>query len=98
MKLGRGVARIEVEEDATPALGKALFALTRGRRVEKRRYAVSDGARTWEIDDFTDRALVLAEVEFPDANAEVEFPAWLAPYVVREVTDDAAFTNWKLAR
>lgn len=98
VKLGRGVARIEVEEDATPALGKALFALTRGRRVEKKRYSVSDGARTWEIDDFTDRTLVLAEVEFPDANAEVEFPAWLAPYVVREVTDDAAFTNWKLAR
>ncbi len=98
VKLGRGSARIEVEEPASARLGTALFALTKGARVEKKRYAVTDGARTWEIDEFTDRELVLAEVEFPDANTAVEFPAWLAPWIVREVTDDIAFTNWKLAR
>ncbi len=98
VKLGRGLARIEVEEAATPALGKALFALTKGKRVEKKRYAVADGELTWEIDDFTDRTLVLAEVEFPNAETTAEFPAWLAPYVVRDVTDETAFTNWKLAR
>ena len=98
VKLGRGAARIEVEEPVSARLGTALFALTKGARVGKKRYAVTDGALTWEIDEFTDRDLVLAEVEFPDANTTVEFPVWLAPWIVREVTDDIAFTNWKLAR
>jgi CHAD domain-containing protein/CYTH domain-containing protein len=98
VKLGRGVARIEVEEQTSPTVGKALFALTRGARVTKRRYAITDGALVWEVDEFTDRELVLLEVELPDAFATVELPAWLTPWVVREVTDDVAFTNWKLAR
>ncbi len=98
VKLGRGIARIEVEEETTAALGKALFALTDGRRVSKRRYAVTEGALVWEIDEFTDRDLFLAEVELPDATTTVELPGWLAQWVVREVTDESSFTNWKLAR
>ena len=98
VKLGRGISRIEVEEPATAALGEALFALTRGKRVAKLRYAVTDGALTWEIDEFTDRALVLAEVELPREDTVVELPVWLAPYVVREVTNEREFTNWQLAR
>jgi CYTH domain-containing protein len=98
VKLGEGMSRIEIEEAATPSLGTALFALTLGKRVEKRRYAVRDGELTWEIDDFTDRDLVLAEVELPSEATPVEIPAWLAPCVVREVTGERAFTNWQLAR
>ncbi len=98
IKFGRGLSRIEIEEETSPELGAALFALTDGMRVEKRRYAVSDGELTWEIDDFTDRALVLAEVELPSEETIAEPPVWLAPYIVREVTGELAFTNWKLAR
>ncbi|MDZ7632795.1 MAG: CHAD domain-containing protein [Gemmatimonadaceae bacterium] len=98
VKLGRGMARIEVEERTTAALGRALYALTRGRRVTKRRFDVPDGELTWEIDDFTDRDLVLAEIEFAEGEGDVQVPAWLAPWIVREVTDDVDFTNWKLAR
>lgn len=98
VKLGSGISRIEVEEETTPELGQALFALTAGRRVTKRRYAVDDGALTWEIDEFTDRELVLAELELPSADTAVSIPAWLAPWVVREVTGNRDFTNWQLAR
>jgi CYTH domain-containing protein len=98
VKLGRGMARIEIEEETSAPLGETLFALTEGSRVEKRRYSVQDGMHTWEIDDFTDRALVLAEVELEREDDVVELPVWLAPYVVREVTGEKAFTNWKLAR
>jgi CYTH domain-containing protein len=98
VKLGRGIARIEVEEPASPELGEALFALTGGRRVSKRRYTVSEGPWHWEIDEFADRPLVLAELELPDAETIVTLPDWLAPYVVREVTDESGFTNWQLAR
>ena len=98
VKLGAGAVRTEVEEETTPELFAALWRLTRGRRVRKRRHVVADGARTWEIDRFLDRDLVLAEIELESADAPVAFPAWLAPYVVREVTDDGAYTNARLAR
>ena len=98
VKLGRGISRIEVEESATPAIGAALFALTEGRRVRKRRYTVPDGTSRWEIDEFTDRALVVAELELPTADTPVSIPDWLAPWIVREVTGEKEFTNWQLAR
>ena len=98
VKVGRGISRIEIEEAASATVGTALFALTDGKRVEKRRYTVDDGDLSWEIDEFTDRELVLAECELPDAAAVVTPPVWLAPYIVREVTDETSFTNWKLAR
>lgn len=98
VKLGSGVARVEVEEACDRALFDALWPLTRERRVRKRRYRVPEGALVWEIDAFTDRALVLAEVELPATDAEVVVPSWLAPYVVREVTDEGAYVNANLAR
>ena len=52
---------------------------------------------TWEIDEFPDRNLVMAEVELPSPSTEVTAPDWLRPHVVREVTDDPAYTNYRLA-
>jgi CYTH domain-containing protein len=59
---------------------------------------VQDGDLTWEIDEFLDRDLVLAEVELsPGEPTDVELPAWLRPHVEREVTGDEAYSNFKLA-
>lgn len=98
VKDGTGVARLELEEETDAALFAALWPLTAGRRVSKERHAVPDGALVWEVDRFTDRELVLAEVELTDARVRPVPPAWLAPYVVREVTGEDAFVNAKLAR
>lgn len=98
MKLGSGVARTEVEEECGAELFETLWPLTEGRRVTKRRYVVDDGALTWEIDEFTDRDLVLAEVELPSAEVVPDLPSWLAPAVVREVTGEAEYVNANLAR
>jgi CHAD domain-containing protein/CYTH domain-containing protein len=97
VKLGAGIARIEVEEETTPEIFDALWALTAGRRLSKRRHLVTDGALTWEIDDFDGRDLVLAEVELESEAAEVTIPDWLAPHVVREVTGEDAYVNVNLA-
>ena len=59
---------------------------------------VPDGALTWEIDEFADRKLVLAEVELPVEDAGVEIPKWLRPLLVREVTDEEEFQNARRAR
>lgn len=98
VKAGKGVRRIELEESCDGRIFEALWALTDGCRVQKVRFAVPDGDRIWEIDAFTDRELFLAEVELPTEDAEVVFPEWLAPLVVREVTDDGSYTNRRLAR
>jgi CYTH domain-containing protein len=98
LKTGRGVTRVEVEEEAPAALFEALWPLTEGLRVFKRRHVIPDAGHVWELDEFTDRELVLAEVELTSADEPVTPPPWLAPYVVRDVTDEDAYVNRNLAR
>lgn len=98
LKLGSGLKRIEVEEDVERGLFDALWPLTEGCRIRKRRYVVDDGDRVWEIDDFEDRSLVLAEIELPHESTAVELPGWLEPYVVRDVTGESEYVNLNLAR
>lgn len=98
VKLGRGIQRTEIEERTAPALFERLWPLTEGRRVLKRRYVVEDEGRKWEIDEFLDRPLYLAEVELPSPDATVSLPRWLARAVEREVTGEDAFVNVNLAR
>jgi len=98
VKLGEGVLRTELEEETTEVVFEALWALTEGCRVRKRRHVVVDGAYTWEIDEFLDRDLWLAEVELSDPAEEAALPEWLAPHVVRDVTGVKKYVNLRLAR
>jgi CYTH domain-containing protein len=98
VKLGPSQARVEVEELAAPPLFDAMWPLTRPARITKDRYAVLDGAHTWEIDVFAGRDLVLAEVELGSEDETVTIPAWLAPYVEREVTSEPQYLNSNLAQ
>jgi adenylate cyclase len=101
VKVGRGVRRTESERTISADEFRRYWPHTEGRRLRKTRYRAR-GAETaaslvWEIDAFDDRDLVLAEVELPSPEAEVAFPAWLRPHVVREVTDDPSYRNYALA-
>jgi CHAD domain-containing protein/CYTH domain-containing protein len=96
VKLGRGIRRTEVEEETTREVFLHLWKLTGARRIHKRRFQVAEGDLVWEIDQFLDRDLFLAEVELP-GEIEPPIPEWLAPCVVREVTDDPRHVNWALA-
>ena len=98
VKHGQGLTRLEVQEAASPELFQALWPLTEGRRLTKRRYTVPDEDLEWEIDEFTDRDLVLAEVELPAPDTPVDPPEWLVPYVEREVTGEPDYLNVNLAR
>lgn len=95
---GVGAGRLEVEEEVTAPVFDHLWPLTEGRRVLKRRHKIHHHGLTWEIDDFADRELVLAEVEVPFEDSPVEPPEWLKPYVVREVTGEDEFSNLQLAK
>jgi CYTH domain-containing protein len=97
VKEGSGLMRLEIEEAVTPDEFAQFWPLTEGRRLRKRRYRIADGNLTWEIDEFLDRDLVLAEVELPGPMIDVQIPEWLRPHVDREVTEDSAYTNLRLA-
>ncbi|MDP1858435.1 MAG: CHAD domain-containing protein [Gemmatimonadaceae bacterium] len=98
VKVGTGMVRTEIEEECSRELFDALWPHTDGKRVTKRRHVVPNGPLNWEIDEFTDRNLVLAEIELPSADALPDFPSWLVPFVEREVTGDAEYVNANLAR
>jgi len=98
VKAGAGLVRVEIEEETPLELFRKLWPLTRGKRVKKRRHMVEAGAHVWEIDVFLDRTLFLAEIELASAEEVVDVPAWLAPYVVREVTTESGLVNARLAK
>jgi len=98
VKTGEGVTRTEIEEETTEAIFGAMWPLTKKRRLRKRRFEVEADGRTWEIDEFRNRDLVLAEIELDSEDDEVTFPDWLAPAVQREVTGEPEFQNINLAR
>ena len=98
IKLGEGIARTEIEEETTAAIFEAMWPLTKGHRLRKVRFAVDVDGHTWEIDEFRNRDLVLAEIELKSEDEEVEIPEWLEAAVQREVTLEPAFQNINLAR
>jgi CYTH domain-containing protein len=98
VKRGLGRVREETERSIDAADFERDWPLTEGRRLSKTRYRVPDGDFVWEIDDFDQLDLVIAEVELDHADRHVEPPGWLAPRVRREVTEDPRFRNFNLAR
>jgi CYTH domain-containing protein len=94
VKVGTGVSRVELEDETSRAIFDVMWPLTDGKRLRKRRYRVG----RWEIDEFQDRPLVLAEIELASEDEVVEVPGWLAPHVEREVTGEPEFVNLHLAR
>jgi len=74
-----------------------MWPHTAEARIRKLRHPVTEGAFVWEIDVFQDRDLVLAEVELSEGQEVPAPPDWLAPYVVRDVTDDPSYANSSMA-
>ncbi len=101
VKRGSGVVREEFEREIARAEFEAAWPRTAGRRVAKTRHRVRDAASgrelVWEIDVFRGLPLAMAEVELPDEHAPCPFPAWLAPMIAREVSEDPRYRNAALA-
>ena len=97
VKVGSGREREEVEIDLTDEQFDALWPLTEGARVAKRRYRVPSGELTIEVDVFGNSldGMVIGEIEFEstDGSEAFEPPEWLG----REVTGDHAYENESLA-
>lgn len=97
VKQGAGLSREEAEVGVSPEQFDALWPLTEGRRLTKRRHVLPHGGLRIEIDVYGGglSGLVVAEVEFADEAEARAFdpPAWLG----EEVTGDAGYANESLA-
>ena len=95
IKTGKGFLRTEFEYPV-PVFEAQQLINGCANNVEKTRYDVG----RVELDVYHDNnaGLVVAEIELTSETEEVEFPAWLRPYVVREVTGEPAYANAVLAR
>ncbi len=98
VKSGGGLVRAEHEVELTEAQFNALWPATEGARLEKRRHRIEGpGEVVIELDVYEGalQGLLVAEVEFADADAAGAFvaPDWFG----REVTEDRAYKNQRLA-
>jgi CYTH domain-containing protein len=98
VKSGSGMSRSEHEVELTDAQFEALWPATEGARlVKQRRVLRAEGGHSIELDVYEEQlsGLIVAEVEFDDPAGASEFvaPDWFG----REVTDDPAYRNQRLA-
>jgi adenylate cyclase len=96
-KRGRGLVRDEVEVPLEEESFERLWPLTEGRRLKKERLTATVDGQTVEVDVYRGplAGLIVAEVEFEDLGAARAFlpPRWFG----RELTDDARYSNQRLA-
>lgn len=93
----RGAVRDEFEYEIPARDAKAMLDGLCGKPlVEKTRYAVRHGGRTWHVDAFhgENDGLVVAEIELGRESERFEKPPWAG----REVTGDARYYNVNLVR
>jgi CHAD domain-containing protein/CYTH domain-containing protein len=95
---GSGASRTELAEEASREVFERLWPLTQGHQVLKRRFKFARGEQVWEVDEFLDRRLVMAQTAPNGSPEEMELPDWLAPHVVREVTGEEQYLDENLAR
>jgi adenylate cyclase len=88
--------RREFEYDIPTADAEELISLRQGNVVEKVRHIVPAGELIWEIDLFSGEnlGLVIAEIELPSQNHQIELPPWIGA----EVTGQDRYYNGTLAR
>lgn len=107
VKIGHGLTRLEFKEKITRELYREFKKIPSLKKLKKKRFRVKDSERIWknekveliwEIDEFLDRELFLAEVEIPSEDYEVIIPKWLFPHIITKVTDECKYEGASLAR
>jgi adenylate cyclase len=96
-KRGGGLAREEAEVELDREAFEALWPLTEGRRLHKRRHVLPHEGLQIEVDVYAGEleGLVIAEIEFGSEEEARSFepPAWLG----EDVTGDPRYLNETLA-
>ncbi len=92
-----GATRAEYEYESPMADCNAMLdTLAERPLIEKKRYKVSHGGLTWEIDEFfgENAGLIVAEVELKSEDQTIKKPDWVG----EEVTGDPRYFNANLIK
>ena len=91
-----GASRYEWEKEIPVEDVQELLKICEPGVIDKTRYLVKAGERTFEVDEFygDNEGLTMAEVELPSEDAAFDRPAWLG----EEVTGDSRFYNSMLMK
>lgn len=102
---GAGIKRIEVERDLSIEEANELLSLCGTKKVEKKRYFITQGEYTIELDIFLgeNAGLMIAEVEFGDEEEANAFdpPEWFSAEVSGDLRyynhylSEHPYTSWK---
>jgi hypothetical protein len=94
----KGLGQLETEEEITWEVFSVGKANT-DRSIYKTRhlYHLKEDKLVWEIDEFKDLNLVIAEIEIPSEDYVLVIPEALTPYILLEITGMKQFSNSNLA-
>jgi adenylate cyclase len=95
MKHGSGLTRTEISTQLSAEKGEVIFENC-PLRISKTRYHL--GRLEIDVYNAPHRGLAVAEIELTSEDEVVEFPDWIKPYVIAEVTHDERFKNASLAQ
>lgn len=89
----------EIEVEITLEEGKTMIeACENPREVDKVRFVKQYGDLKWEVDEFRNMDLIIAEIEIPTRDTAIELPQEIQDVLIMEVTGMKEFTNSNLAR
>jgi adenylate cyclase len=101
-KKGAGLVREEREEEVTEKEYKEAKSKNSGAIIKKVRYKFEINGYCFELDVFKGalKALRILEIEFPDIETAKRFkmPEILNPLIIREITNEAIYSNGALSR
>lgn len=91
-----GISRFEWEKEIDVADANQLLNLCQPGMIDKYRYNVSAGSKTFEVDEFCgeNEGLIIAEIELESENEPFLKPSWLG----KEVTGDNRYYNSSLSK
>jgi len=67
------------------------------RYIQKRRNLYKNGNDTWEVDEFLETSLIVAEIEIPTKDYKVEIPSYISENLICEVSEMREFSNKNLS-
>lgn len=77
---------------------KCLSPGTESRHISKERWIYNHNGLKWEVDKFNSGYhLIIAEIEIPTKNFEIEFPKFMKDIILLEVTGLKQFSNRSLS-
>lgn len=98
-----GMSRFEWEKEIPATDVMELIKLCEPGVIDKTRYLVRAGDRTFEVDEFhgDNEGLTIAEVELPSEDATFDRPAWLGEEITgnlkyyNSTLNHTPFKNWE---